>query len=646
MKKFFKILLYIIGALILILALTYAGFSIKWNSQSKANYAKLGEEAPTLTIEGRQLRDLNKNGSLDIYENPDLSIDDRVEDLIKQMTVEEKAGMMFITMAILEDDGSIIDKPTLSNPFSFMLESITSMMLNKNMNHFNILSAGSADGLLKWHNDIQKMAERSRLGIPVTIASDPRHGKPMNFGTNLAAQFFTRWPSQLGFGAIDDTVLVREFGDIARQEYNAVGIRVALHPMADLGTEPRWARINSVFSEDAYMTSRLTRAYIQGFQGDSLDANSVACMVKHFSGGGPQTDGWDAHFASGKGQSYDGGQFDYHMIPFVEGAFPANAAQIMPYYGIPTGQTSEDVGFAYNKEIITDLLRDSLGFEGVVTTDWGLVTDMAVKEASAWGVEHLTEKERVAKIINAGCDQFGGETRAALVVELVKEGKISEERINASIRRLLRDKFRLGLFDNPYLDPTGLAIFNNEVNREKGRAAQRRSLVLLKNEGLLPLAKDKKVYLSGWESEKYVDFPQIVSSVEDADVVLLKLPIPKSPSPGGGLMEGLFPQGRLDFPQEEKEEYLNLISQKPAITIMTIGRPAVIPDINAASKAVIADFEVEEDIILEMIFGEFSPSGKLPLEIPSSMEAVEAQLEDMPYDSKDPLYQYGHGLSY
>ncbi len=140
-------------------------------------------------------------------------------------------------------------------------------------------------------------------------------------------------------------------------------------------------------------------------------------MTKHFSGGGPQTDGWDAHFASGKGQSYDGGKFDYHLIPFIEGAFPAKTAQIMPYYGIPTGQTSEDVGFAYNKEIITDLLRDSLGFDGVVTTDWGLVSDMLIKEASAWGVEHLSEKERVEKIINAGCDMFGGESRPELIVE-------------------------------------------------------------------------------------------------------------------------------------------------------------------------------------------------------------------------------------
>ncbi len=646
MNKFLKVLLYTLLVIISVVLLAFIGFSIKWNVQSNDLYNQLGVEAPTLSKSGNTFRDLNKNGELDPYEDPSASIDTRIQDLLDQMTIEEKAGLMFIHMTLLEDDGSIVDKPILSNPFSFMLESITSQLIEKRMNHFNILQAGSAEGLLKWHNDIQKIAERTRLGIPITIASDPRHGKPMNFGTNLSAAFFSRWPSQLGFGAINDSVLVREFADIARQEYLAVGLRLALHPMADLGTEPRWTRINSVFSEDAGISANLTKAYVLGFQGDSLNSTSVACMTKHFSGGGPQTDGWDAHFASGKGQSYDGDGFSYHLRPFVEGAFPAKTAQIMPYYGIPTGQTSEDVGFAYNKEIITDLLRDSLGFDGVVTTDWGLVSDMAIKEASAWGVEHLSEKERVEKIIMAGCDMFGGESRPELVVELVNESRISEERINASVRRILRDKFRLGLFDNPYLDPLGLEIFSNKENKEKGRSAQKRSVVLLKNEGILPLKPDQKIFLEGFDFNSFDGFSQIAEDPAKADVIVMKLPIPSSPSPGSGIMESMFPQGRLDYNEEQKKSMLKLIQSKPTVTIMTIGRPAVIPEINAASQAVVADFEVEESILLELIYGKFNPSGKLPLEIPSSMEAVENQLEDLPYDSENPLYPFGHGLTF
>ena len=166
----------------------------------------------------------------------------------------------------------------------------------------------------------------------------------------------------MGLAATRDTSLTRDFADIARQEYLSVGIRLALHPMADLATEPRWGRNNGTFGEDAQLSAKMTKSYILGFQGEKLDRNSVACMTKHFSGGGPQKDGEDAHFPYGKDQIYSGDNFDYHLIPFIDGAFKANTAQIMPYYGIPYGQTNENVGFAFNKEIITDLLRDSFRF--------------------------------------------------------------------------------------------------------------------------------------------------------------------------------------------------------------------------------------------------------------------------------------------
>jgi beta-glucosidase len=647
MKKVLKISLYVIGGLVLLVGLTWLGYYIKWNVQASNTAALQGEEAPTLTSEGYEFRDLNKNGKLDTYEDARMPIDSRVEDLMSQMTIEEKAGLMFIHITVYGDEGSILEVPKVTNPFSLMVETLPTFMLKKNMNHFNVPTVPDAKNAQKWYNNVQKMAERTRLGIPVTIASDPTHGKGLSIGTAVGSSIFTRWPSQLGFGAIDDTTLVREFGDIARQEYLALGIRVALHPMADLGTEPRWARINSTFSEDAELAARLTKAYILGFQGDSIGTSSVATMTKHFSGGGPQEDGWDSHFASGKGQAYPGDNFDYHLIPFIKGAFPAGTSQIMPYYGIPNDQTSENVGFAYNKEIITGLLRDSLKFDGIVCTDWALVSDMFIKPAAAWGVEHLSEKERVEKIIDAGCDMFGGESRPELIVQLVNEGTIQESRIDVSVRRILREKYRLGLFDNPFLQESSMQIFENEGNREKGRDAQRRSMVLLKNdEAVLPLQKDTKVYIQGMTENMEVDFATIVSTPEEADYLIVKLETPTSDVPGGGFIDNILPQGRLDFDEEGKTEILALVNSKPTITIMSMGRPPVIPDINAASKAVIADFENEDDIILELIFGKFSPTGKLPLEIPSSMQAVENQFEDVPYDSKDPLYAFGHGLTY
>lgn len=647
MKKFLKYLLYIVGAILIILLLVYLFFSVKWRMASASNMKLLGEEAPTLIVDGMSFRDLNKNGRLDVYEDRRESVVDRVDDLMSQMNIEEKAGTLFITMILSEENGEPLEIPSVTNPFSMMLPSTSEMLARKEMNHFNILMAPSAEAMIKWNNAIQKMAERTRLGIPVTIGTDPRHGKEMNIGTAINTRFFSRWPSQLGLGAIGDSAVVREFGDIARQEYLAVGLRLALHPMADLATEPRWARTNGTFGEDAQRSAKLTEAYVLGFQGDTLSNTSVACMTKHFSGGGPQEDGWDAHFESGPGQVYPGGRFDYHLIPFTEGAFKAHTAQIMPYYGIPKGQTSEEVAFAFNKEIITDLLRDSLGFDGVVCTDWAIITDMSVKKASAWGVEHLSELERVEKVLNAGCDMFGGETRTDLVLQLVDEGRISEARLDKSIKRILRDKFTLGLFDDPYLDADNVNKVGTPTFVAKGKEAQRKSLVLLKNDNqTLPIKRSTKLYVQGMDVESLGDQGTFVPTPEEADMIVLKLETPYTPPKGPGILERLFHQGRLDFSPEEKAEHLALISKKPTITVLTLERPTVAPEIIAASSAVIADFECEDDIIMELIYGDFDPSGRLPVELPSSMEAVEAQYEDVPYDSKDPVFSFGHGLPY
>lgn len=649
MRWILKIVAYLLGGLLALLLLTYLIFQLKWRRDAAKTMALAGPEVPTLTIDGHTFRDLNKNGSLDVYEDTRAEQEDRINDLIGQMKPAEKAGILFAHFLPMQGNGEMYQVPSPGNPFTFFFEHTSKVILEKQIKYINCFGGPSALAMAKWSNRLQRLAERTRLGIPLTFISDPRHGTGGMPGASIESPWFSTWPSQLGLGATRDSALVREFADIVRKEYLSVGLRLAFHPMADLATDPRWVRANGTFGEDAHLSAKLTEAYVLGLQGDTLGPHSVATQVKHFSGGGPQEDGMDAHFASGKGQVYPGDNFDYHVIPF-RGAFRAHAAQIMPYYGIPRGQTSEEVGFAYNKEIITDLLRDSLGFDGVVATDWGIVSDMAIKEASAWGVEHLSEKERIKKIIDAGCDVFGGDYNTELLVELMEEGQISEARINQSVRRVLRDKFTLGLFDDPFVaeDQVG-KIARNPTFIVKGKEAQRRSLVLLKNENrFLPLADNTKLFLVGMDAEKVKDkFPFVVDNIEEADVIVQKLQTPTSPPENGGIMERfMMPQGRLDFPEDEKEEILERMKQKLTITVLTITRPPVVPEINAASKAVIADFECEDAIILEMIYGAFTPTGKLPIEIPSSVKAVEEQLEDVPYDSKDPLYPYGHGLSW
>ena len=187
---------------------------------------------------------------------------------------------------------------------------------------------------------------------------------------------------------------------------------MALHPQIDLATEPRWARQVNTFGEDAELSGRLGAAYVRGFQGTELGPESVATMVKHFPGGGPQLDGEDPHFAYGREQVYPGGKFELHLSPF-EAAFAAGPRQMMPYYGMPIGTEYEEVGFGFNRDVITGLLRERYGFDGIVCTDWGLITDhrswASDFPARAWGVEHLTPVERIVKALDAGVDQFGGE---------------------------------------------------------------------------------------------------------------------------------------------------------------------------------------------------------------------------------------------
>jgi len=578
-------------------------------------------------------RDLNKNGQEDVYEDSLQPIEKRVDDLLSQMNVEEKAGLLFNAISGIE--------------FGESIDRVDSLITQVNINHMDMPGMATPKEIQQHNNTIQKIAENTRLGIPVTFYSDPRHGLRFNeaAGEN---RFHSWWPSELGFGAIGDANLVREFGDIERQEYLALGIRLALHPMADLATEPRWFRTYTTFGEDANLSAKLVQAYVLGFQGEQLGTHSVLTQTKHFPGGGPQKDGMDAHFPSGKEQVYPGGNFAYHLKPFTEGALPAGTAQLMLYYGVPVGITDEEVAFGYNKEIVTDLLRDSLGYKGVVGTDWALVTDNPAKPASAWGVEDLTAKQRVKKILDAGVDMLGGESCAELIVELVKEGEITEARLDESVRRVLHDKFVVGLFDNPYLKEENLGVFENESFKEKGREAQRKSLVLLKNDkNILPLAKDIKVYPQGIAPEALKNYATVVATPEEADVILLKFGTPFTPvEEPKFFLERIFHQGRLDFPDAEKKEMLKLINTKPTVSIFTMNRPAVIPEINAASKALIVDFECQDEVLAELIFGEFGPTGKLPIEMPSSVEAVEKQLEDVPHDSENPLYAFGFGLGY
>jgi beta-glucosidase len=616
-------------------------------TQNKPIHATTLQQSGLLkTEDGFTFRDLNKNGKLDIYEDPRQPIEARVEDLLRQMTLEEKAGTLFIHGSEVNEDSSIEAKPD-APPHALVA---SRQMTNQKLNHFNLWGIPGAAIVAAWYNKLQRFAEETRLGIPITIASDPRNHFTRNI-FSMAAADFSQWCETPGFGALDDVDLVRQFAEIARKEYLAVGIRVALHPQIDLATEPRWPRISGTFGEDAHVSARLVKAYIAGFQGETLGSESVACMTKHFPGGGPQNEGLDPHFEFQKGQIYPGKNFDYHLIPF-EAAFAANTAAIMPYYGVPMDQTDENVGMSYNKTIITGLLREKYKYDGVVCTDWGLLTDVNMGEtiwpARAWGVEHLSTIERVQKIIEAGVDQFGGENCSEYVVELVKSGRVSEERINESVRRLLHLKFQLGLFDNPFVDESQLPqIFGNPESIAAGRVSQERAMTLLKNEeNVLPIKNQPRIFVKNIDPAVAAEYAQVVDSPEKADFAILRLETPWVPVETKNRFAQGFHHGDLDFKGEAKTEILSLLQKVPTIVTIYLDRPAVIPEVSAAARALIGEYGASDKAVLNVIFGKAKPEGKLPFELPSSMETVRHQKADVPHDSENPLYPYGFGLKY
>ena len=590
-------------------------------------------------------KDLNKNGKLDVYEDSRQPVESRVEDLLSQMTLEEKAGQMFHPPVMIKPDARFrAFMEAMSGGIS--MEEFISL---KHISHFNFYGEAAPIDIAIRLNQLQKVAEETRLGIPVTFSTDPLHEVPRGGGiAAFSLDGISKWPSQLGFAATRDTDLIFKFGQIASAEYKAMGFRTGLHPMSDLATEPRWARNFGTFGSNADLSAEMTVAYMKGFQGDEINEESVHTMVKHFPGGGPQEDGFDSHLKSGENQVYPGNNFDYHLIPF-QAAIDNGMKVVMPYYGIPVGQTDEDVAMAFNKYILTDLLRDQMNFEGVVCTDWGII------EGRHWGVGDLSISERYEKSINAGVDQYGGENKPEFVVELVNEGKITEERINASVRRILTNKFELGLFENPFVDESlVIELVNKKDYIEQGLDAQRKSIVLLSNkDNTLPLTNNLNIFVDGIDEDVASRFGNIVDNHENADYVILFLnTVFNGQQPSGidrvldNMLATMFPNNDLDYNDEINAKIEKYSKESKLIIVSDLNRPAILTNANEKSLGLIGTFGVEDKVILETIFGENNPTGKLPFEIPSSMEEVKEQFSDVADDTKNPLFKYGHGLSY
>ncbi len=480
-----------------------------------------------LTVDGKRFKDLNANGKLDPYEDWRLPVDRRIDDLVSKMTLEEKAGLMLINTlnagaggAVTSSATDLVNKQKMSR---FVFRSVVTVPATD--------SQVTPEHAAAFTNGVQELGEATRLGIPVIFKSNARnhYEKDPRVGINEAAGAFTEFPKEAGLAAAalgaGSMAPLREFATVMGNEWKSIGLRGMYGYMADLATEPRWYRVHETFTEDADLNADIMRTLVQTLQGTRIQDgtsvspdSAVALTLKHFPGGGPQEMGLDPHYAHGKNQVYPGGNFAYHLKPFMA-AMDAGVSAVMPYYGVPINVTYEGVtygqtGMAFSKQIVTDLLRGKLGFKGYVNSDTGIINDRA------WGLEKATVAERVAAAINGGTDTLSGFSENKTITDLVAAGLVSEARVTEAAKRLLKEQFQLGLFENPYVDARLASdTIGKESNREVGMDLQRKSIVLLQNldqdgRKTLPLKAGAKVYTMGLAKSDTTKYGYVVTDGE------------------------------------------------------------------------------------------------------------------------------------
>jgi beta-glucosidase len=618
--------------------------------------------------DGLEFKDLDHNGVLDPYEDWRLDARTRAHDLVSRMSLEEKAGTMMHGTA-----PSLGKAPVPGAGARWDMAAFTALIKDVGVNSFLSRLSGDPAELARQYDLAQAVAESTRLGIPLTISSDPRNGFQYQQGASVAAGSFSQWPDPPGLAAIGDAALVRRHADIARQEYRAIGIRMALSPQADLATEPRWARIKGTFGENPEKARELVRAYIEGFQGvDGLGADSVAAIVKHWVGYGASVDGLDGHNHYGRFTNLTSASMEAHLVPF-EGAFAAQVAGVMPTYAEPPAGLRvsgvdgalEQVGAGFSRQMLTQLLRGRFHYDGLILTDWAIMDDCdavcmngaapgalatPADIAMPWGVETLSKSERYTKALDAGVDQFGGIEDPATLIALVRTGRVPQARLDASVQRILELKFRLGLFENPYVDPGRAAqIVGNPGFAAEALAAQARSFVTLKNaQGLLPIAqKGRRVFLYHVDPEaaRRAGFV-VVDDLHDADLAILRISTPFERLHPNYFFGARYNEGSLAFADgnPDYEAVKAAAAQVPTVVSVYLDRGAILTNIADKATALVANFGASDQAMFDVLTGRRRAEGHLPFELPSSMAEVAAQRPDLPHDTAHPLYPVGFSL--
>ncbi|MBP6073206.1 MAG: glycoside hydrolase family 3 C-terminal domain-containing protein [Flavobacterium sp.] len=755
----------LVNALLLSISFSMLGQK-KWSETPKGNFSVIENKGgltigyspksgvTILTIDGFAFKDLNKNGVLDAYEDWRKPVAERAKDLASKMTVDQMAGLMLYSrhQAVPAAAGGYFGGTYNGKPFpesgaqAFDLsDQQKAFLTSDNLRHVLMTSVENPTVSALWNNNVQALVESIGMGIPANNSSDPRHGANKDSEYNAGSGgSISQWPEELGLAATFDPAITEQFGTIAAKEYRALGITTALSPQIDLATEPRWNRFVGTFGEDPKLATDMARAYVDGFQSspktiapyEGWGNQSVNAMIKHWPSGGPEEGGRDGHFAYGKFAVYPGNNFETHLKTFIDGAFKLNggtkkASAVMPYYTISFNQDKkygENVGNGFSKYIVTDLLRDKYGYEGVVCTDWLITGDEGktpdVFAGKSWGTEKMTLAERHYKVMMAGVDQFGGNNDIKPVLEAYQMGvkehgeAFMRARFEKSAVRLLLNIFRVGLFENAYLNPEETQTIVGKVEYMKaGYDAQLKSIVMIKNQkNTLPIATGKTVYVPkrttppginffGFPTPEKTEYPVNLELIKkyytvtddpskaDFAIVFIKSPVSNGYSKadreagGNGYMpislqlkdytavdarkESLAAGDPVIDPTITNRSYWNKTSKsnsypdlttildtkkamngKPVLVAITISNPMVFHEFEKEVDAIVGEFGVQTEALLDIVSGKVEPSGLLPLQMPIDMTTVEKQFEDVPHDMipyKDTagnVYDFGYGLNW
>lgn len=597
-----------------------------------------------IEVDGYQFKDLNDNGVLDAYEDWRLSPQERAENLLSLMTAEQKAAQM-VHLTLVTQKDSWFNKNNVG--FALVYEYIFEPEEEEDEEESDETQTpiSSARNAAMRTNEIQELSESSELGIPVIFSMDTEAGAAF-------VKDATYLPDEINQGAAGDVELVTRLNEVLKEELKAVGVRMALSPDADLITDPRWGRNQECYSEDVETVETMIAAAVKALQGENgLDENSVMATVKHFPGAGAQTNGVD-----GSPLTISEDSIDLHLAGF-KAAIDADVAAVMPY-GYSTvpylGGDAVDNSADQSAAVMTDLLRGELGYEGIIQTDWGL---------------------NFVGAANAGADVLGGAgvRSTAQLVDGVDEALLTD-----ACRRILIAKFQMGLFENPYVDEEAAEeIIGSDEHKAVAKEAAAKSFTLVKYENAASLAdqsfivagelaSDVRCLNSGWTAKEPVEIAGTsiltalqekagadnvthITSAEEVPADLSGVTAVVVVGEKSGTHDPAWGAATLEFP-EEQTALINALDKAGAnvVAVVVMNRAYVLTPIVDAADSVLVVYRpgvtYGAEAVADCLFGETAITGRLPFQIPESMEQVLSQREDMPKDIENPLYEYGFGI--